>query len=196
MRRLPSLILALAATSTFTGCTITPAATHPTVEQITPPPCVDDPELVAAVDTLLAATRADAGIAVYGAPGGRLSNVVELLERADLAAMRNPLGSGILVSIVQHGGKALARDTAHRTGWLILDGSVYPVDIGAAQAFGLLWDGYPDDVKQTTGLGQNYFGLDDYGVTEFVAYNADSTARFYEFLDDANALCSTPTVWG
>lgn len=196
MRKFLPLGLALVLAGALGGCAATPTSAQPTVEPTTATPCVDDPELIAAVDSFLAATSGDASVPVHGEPGGRKNNLIELLERSDLAAMHNPLGSGTLVSVVIHGGKALARDTASRTAWLVLDGVVYPVDVSGAQAFGFLQDGYPDEVKRAAGLGVKYSGLGVYGVADFVAYNADTTGKLTDFVAAANELCTTPTIWG
>jgi hypothetical protein len=183
----------------LTGCGGTSVASPPAVmttpSPTTTPPCVESPDLLAATDTFLAAAGAGSTVPVNGAPGGRRSNLFDHLETSDLAAMTNPLGRGVIVSVVYGNGKAFARDTAQRVGWLILDGSVYPMDVEASQAFGLLWDGVADEVRQAAGVGED-FGLDAYGLTDFVSFNADSTVRFRSFLDEANRLCATPTVWG
>lgn len=179
------------------GCasnSLSPASEQtPAVTQV---PCVDDANLVAAVDTFLGAARRDGTVAVHGETGGRGNNLLELLERTDLAATPNPNGEGVLVSLVYGGDGAFARSTAHRAAWLSLDGAIYPVDVDAAQAFSLLWAGYPDDIKSRAGLGQDYFGLDAYGLSDFVAWNADTTADFSAFLVEANSLCFQPTPWG
>ncbi|WP_402844669.1 hypothetical protein [Microbacterium sp. GXS0129] len=148
------------------------------------------------MDTFVAASHAEGSTPVFGEVGGRRNNLFELLDRTDVAAMPNPKGAGVLLSVVYRGDDALARSTAHRTAWLLLDGTIYPVDTDASQAFALLWDGYPDGVKAAAGLGSDYFSLASYGVRDFESWNADSQGRFTTFLNEANGLCTAPTVWG
>jgi hypothetical protein len=159
-------------------------------------PCVDAPELVAAVDTLLAA-RDSGGIGgVYGEVGAGSNNLMDQAERTDIAAMHNPRGDGVLLSIVYGGDKVFASSTANRAAWLVLNDTVYPVDVPASQAFGLLWAGYPAEVKQAAGIGPNYFSLDDaFGISDFVSYNADSLDEHELFFVEANELCERPTNW-
>jgi hypothetical protein len=121
---------------------------------------------------------------------------MELLELSDLAVMQNPKGEGVLITLVYPSGPALARKTATRAGWLLLDEVLYPANVDGAQAFSLLWDGYPDDVKKRAGIESNYYSLNSYGFDEIVAYNSDTYWKLDEFVNEANELCSTPTIWG
>jgi len=178
------------------GCAST---TEPTARLSTTAsaPCVDAPELVAAVDTLLAARDSGGISGVYGEVGTGSNNLMDQAERTDIAAMHNPRGDGVLLSIVYGGDKVFARSTASRAAWLVLNDTVYPVDVQASQAFGLLWAGYPAEVKQAAGIGSNYFSLDDaFGISDFVSYNADSLDEHELFVVEANELCERPTNWG
>jgi hypothetical protein len=178
------------------GCTASPSAPATVAASPTRQPCSDAPELVAAVDLILSAGGEDRAVSVYGDAGGRTNNLMELARRSNFAAMGNPKGEGVIVSLVYAGDGANARDTAHRAGWLILDGAIYPIDVDAAQAFGLLWSGYPEAVKRSAGLGSDYFGMSGYGLDDFIAYNADTASEFERFVGAANELCESPTPWG
>lgn len=161
------------------------------------PSCEDSAELVAAVDTVWQAGQNPALASVYGAEGGsRTTNLFDLLNYDNLAAIENPIGTGILVSVVYAGDDVFARQTAKRTGWLVLDDWLYPVNVEGSAAFGLLWDGYPDDVKVEAGLGEDYFDFESYGISEFVSFNADTTSKLHAFMNEANGLCHPPTGLG
>lgn len=146
----------------------------------------------------MSAASGEGSIPVYGADGGRGNNLLERLKRSDVAAIANPLGEGVLVSVIYGGDRIYpsGSQTAHRTAWLVLDGTLYPVDVDAAQAFDLRWDGYPEEVKARTGLGEDYFSLDSYGFSDFTSWNSDRGDKFESFLVEATGLCSAPTPWG
>jgi hypothetical protein len=171
------------------GCAATSSAIPPVAPPISTP-CVDPPELTSAVNTLLAASEVGSTVTVYGESGGRRNDMFQQFPRTEFAAMRNPKGAGILVTLVYGGGDVYARHSAHRAGWLLQNGTIYPTDVDAAQAFGLLLNGYPDDVKQSAGLGQNYFGLKAYGVDDFITYNSDTYQKYSAFVKAANQLCA------
>jgi len=198
MRQLTACGLAATAiiAAILSGC----ATTSPPVQGTTTPtgaPCTERPELLAAIDTLFAAQGGGNEGAVYGQAGGRQNNLVTRAKPSDVAAMMNPKGDGVLLSIVTAGDGAFAADTAHRSAWLILGGIIYPVNVDAAQAFGLLWDGYPDEVKRAAGLGTNYVSLEEsYGVRDFISYNSDTFGDYEDFVAEANERCERTTSWG
>ena len=145
----------------------------------------------------MAARDHPAGAAVWGEEGGRGNNLLALLMRDDLAAMDNPKGRGVLVSVVYAGDGASARSTARRTGWLVIDDDLYPINVEAAAAFDLLWDGYPPSVMAAAGLADDdYFDFTAYGIDEFVSYNADTAADYYAFLGAANERCDRASGLG
>ena len=195
MKRGMPIWAALVPSSLLVGCSSLPTA-QSSVETPAATPCIDSPELVSAVDTVWSARLGQTDASVYGDPGGRTNNLMGLLKRGELAAMRNPKGAGVVISVVYAGDGVFARDTAHRAGWLVLDGAIYPIDVDAAQAFGLLLDGYPEPVTQSAGLDDKHFGMDSYGMEDFVAYNADNIADYSTFLNEANELCDAPAPWG
>lgn len=161
-----------------------------------PTACVEDPELEAAVDIVMKAAAAPSRAPVYGEVDGRSNNLTEHLGRDALAAMMNPKGEGVLISTVYAGSNAFARSTAHRTGWLVLDETLYPINVPGAEAFGLRWDGYPPDVMTRAGhTGTDYFTFESYGIDEFVSYNADTTADLDAFVVAANQRCGKPADW-
>lgn len=162
----------------------------------TPTVCVNSPALTDAVSIFWEIKENPIKGKIYGETGGRQNNILELLEKSDLAAIQNPRGHGIIVSLIYAGDGAFARATAHRAGWLVLNGVVYPINVDGSAAFGLLWDGYPDDVKIEAGLGEDYFGFDSYGIQDFVAYNTDEGYLFNQFANEANGLCELQTSWG
>lgn len=182
------------ATFLLTSCSSTSANIENPVTSNSP--CVESPELSAAVETVYSAKTPGVKLTVYGETGGGSNNFIELLEKSDLAAMKNPNGNGVLVTLVYASGPALARSTAMRTGWLVLSGKLYPINVPAAQAFSLLWDGYPEDIMKSAGIESNYFGLDSYGLEEIVAFNSDTYSEFDAFLAEANQLCTQVTEWG
>lgn len=158
--------------------------------------CADDPNLIAAVDAFVLAAQGGGELPVHGETGGRRSNLFDRLDRTDIAAMRNPKGGGTLLSVVYGGDDVFARSSVHRAAWLYLDGVLYPVDVDAAESFALRWAGYPEGVKQSAGLGSNYFGLKAYGLSDFETWNADTRSKLNLFQNEANELCATPTLWG
>ncbi|WP_141990130.1 hypothetical protein [Rhodoglobus vestalii] len=109
--------------------------------------------MVAAEDMMMFASKDQSEVPVYGEGESRTNRIFELMQRDDLAASKNPKGAGVIVSLVYGGDGAFARDTARRTGWLVLDGVVYPIDVAEAQAVGTLSSGYPDPIEQAAGLG-------------------------------------------
>lgn len=196
LTRVLTALLLVTVSTTASACSST-TSNALTTSSPTPTPCVDDPRLVAAVDVIWAAKLNPGATNVYGqAGGGTSNNLLELVKYRNLAAIENPKGDGVVVSVVAGGGKAFARDTVNRTGWLVMDGSIYPIDANAAQAFGLRWNGYPTSVQDRAGLASDYFDFDSYGISDFVAYNADTTAKLSAFMVEANGLCETPTGLG
>ncbi|WP_206119939.1 hypothetical protein [Cellulomonas sp. HD19AZ1] len=142
------------------------------------------------MNLVLAARDRPAEAPIWGEEGGAGNNLLDLLTRDDLAAMENPKGRGVLVSVVYAGDGAFARSTAHRTGWLVIDETLYPVNVPAAAAFDLLWDGYPPAVMADAGLqADDYFDFTAYGLEEFVSYNADTASDYSAFLVAANERC-------
>jgi hypothetical protein len=199
VRRIAFFISALLSGWLLVACT--PVRTNaidatPTSEPVaTATPCTDDPNLVAAVDLFYAAALDSSTTPVHGEPDGRTNRMFSRLDRTDLAAMRNPEGFGTLISLVYPTDGPFEYSAARRAAWLIFDGAIYPVDVDAAQAFGLRWAGYPEDVKQSAGLGNNYFSLSAYGISDFESWNTDTTSKYVAFLNEANELCNAPTLW-
>lgn len=194
MRR--SVLAALAAVL-LAGCSQAPPSDPAPTLTPSPTPCVEPPELEEAVDAVAKAAVFPQGATVYGEEGGRANNLREHLEREALAAMVNPKGEGVIVSTVYAGSGAGFRSTAKRTGWLVLDDALYPINVEAAAAFGLLWDGYPPNVMTRAGLApDDYFGFDSYGIDEFVAYNDDTRSEYRDFVVAANQRCGELSVWG
>ncbi|UBQ02765.1 hypothetical protein [Curtobacterium sp. TXMA1] len=169
---------------------ITKSSPSPTVT------CVDATYLTAAVDHVMTAAATTEPVQVYGPPGGRHSRMLADARRENLAAERNPRGEGVLVTLVYGGDGVFAASSAHRAGWLVVHGSIYPADVDAAQAFGRLYDGYPADVQAAAGLSSSAFGLDAFGVEDFITYNADTVEQFRAFVDAGNDLCGPRAVWG
>ena len=103
--------VALTGTMAVSGCAST---TEPTARLSTTAsaPCVDAPELVAAVDTLLAARDSGGISGVYGEVGAGSNNLMDQAERTDIAAMHNPRGDVVLLSIV-YGGEKVPCSTTH-----------------------------------------------------------------------------------
>jgi len=148
------------------------------------------------VDAIWAARSNPSSANIYGEVGGGKSNLLEPLKKPNLAAIENPKGSGVIVSVVYAGDGAFASDTAHRSGWLVMDSAIYPIDVEGARAFELLWDGYPEDVRIAAGLGGAHSDFESYGMKEFVSYNADTRANYALFLQEANHLCQAVTPFG
>lgn len=194
MRKIKKLGLFLATVIVLSGC----ASQAPSEDSVEPKPtvCVNAPELTGAISTFWAVQENPGNGKVYGEAGARLNNILDLLRKSDLAALTNPRGDGVIVSMIYAGEGVLARATARRAGWLALNEVIYPINIDASAAFGLLWDGYPDDVKIAAGLGEDYFGFDSYGIADFVAYNSDEGYLYNSFAGEANGLCESQTTWG
>lgn len=161
----------------------------------TPSPCTAPQELTDAVALVMKAGTGDTSIRVYGEPGGSTNKTFTKAKTSDFAAELNPKGDGVLVTLVYESGPDFARSTVTRTGWLVLDGAIYPVDPTAAQAFGLLDNGYPAAVEQAAGISSGT-DLDAFGVDDFDAYNADTVGQMRAFVDEANDLCGPRSIWG
>jgi uncharacterized lipoprotein YehR (DUF1307 family) len=193
MRRSVIPVIALALSATLAGCVETAVVAETTSAAV---PCVDQPELTGAVDTLWAAREGQDDVTVFGPEGSGSNNLLDLMKRSNLAAMANPNGSGIVVSIVYAGDRVFARSTAHRAGWLVLNQVLYPIDVNAAQTFGVLKDVVPVSVAREAGLGSSSYGMEAYGVEDFVSYNDDTIEGYIAFLNEANQLCAAPTPLG
>lgn len=191
--------ISIAGILTLTGCSAPESpvgAPEPLKTTATPTPCVDDPELVAAVDAFMDAAQGGS-TRVWGLEGnGHSNNLLEELVRSDVAAMRNPAGEGTILSVAYGSGKAGFRDTVSRAAWLYLDGVIYPMGFVAHATFRLIDDGVPPDVEVAAGFYLRGSVLTDLGIYEIVAYNADTKHEVREFLDRASDLCELPTIWG
>ena len=159
-------------------------------------PCTDSQNLSLAISKFLEIKNDPQPGDVYGEGTPNVSNppseFLSLIERENLAAIENPNGSGVLVSVVYFGGKALARNTVYRTGWLVFDEIVYPIDVQASSPFRLLYDGIPEQVRVAAGLPDYSFGMEAFGFSDFASFNSDKLSIYDEFLVEANALCQIP----
>ena len=172
--------------------------TKPAYEYIsfTDPDCANTPELVSAVDQVMIATIRTLTPLVHGEPSGKSNNLGRFFEESDLAAMQNPRGEGVIVTVTHAGDRVLAENSVRRTGWLVLDGILYPLERDAASAFGLDYIPLPENVFQRAGFDSGYEDLNDLGLRESLTYNSEERISVKWFMQDANQLCTTPTLWG
>jgi hypothetical protein len=168
----------------LTGCS-EPRVSEPLVIP-EPTKCIDDPLLIAAVSKVWKTIQNPKEGRVYGEPNGRLNDLRRIIELSDLDAIQNPNGEGSIVSFI-YGGGVGSRIEAWRTGWLLLDNVLYPINVEAAQAVGLLMDGYPADVELRAGIVDYPFGFEAFEMDR--AFSRNIGARYEEFAKQANSLC-------
>jgi len=91
----------------------------------------------------------------------------------------NPNGEGVIVTTVQDGepvGLNTVDHARHRAAWLVLDGTIYPLNVLASAAHGLLSSGLPARVANRSGLSEHAVDLEEeLGVEEFITYKWDGT---------------------
>lgn len=159
-------------------------------------PCSNSQVLLQAVSRFLEIKEEPMLGDVYGEGFPNVSNppskFLSLIKTENVAAIENPMGEGVIVSVNYSGGKALHWDTLRKTSWLVLDGVLYPIDVEAATSFRLRYDGFPEKIMARAGLSDTAFGLGYFGFTDFASYNSDRLSIYDEFLAEANALCETP----
>lgn len=183
--RIPKVLgLFLVSIILLTGC----SEPQPSLPLVTPEPtkCVDDPLLAEAVSKVWKTIQNPKEGKVHGEPNGGLNNLRQIVKLSDLDAIKNPKGEGIIVSTI-YGGGAGSRIEAWRTGWLLLDYVLYPINVDAAQAFGLLKDVYPAGVELRAGIVDYPFGFKAFEMDE--SYSRNIGRRYEEFRKEANSLC-------
>ena len=80
----------------------------------------------------------------------------------------NPHGEGVIVTASQDGKNDSANRTRSRAVWLVLGGTIYPLNVNAARAFGILQDVLPPQIATKAGLPsggtstEKSLGIEDY----------------------------------
>lgn len=74
----------------------------------------------------------------------------------------NPRGAGTIVTASRDGKNDMANRTRRRAVWLVLDKTVYPLNVPAAAAFGRLSSGLPKAVAKKAGLPDSYFKIEEH----------------------------------
>lgn len=136
--------------------------------------CPDVPQDDAARDLVRAAQDAGDVTHVYGEddPYDRVSPVQD-----HLWTRPNPAGEGVIVTAVR-GGAQVGLDevshSRHRAVWLVLDGTIYPLNVEASGSHGVLSSGLPVEVAERSGLSQHAINTEsELGIEEFITFRWD-----------------------
>lgn len=86
----------------------------------------------------------------------------------------NPRGEGVIVTAVRDaevGGLDEATRGRHRAVWLVLDGTIYPLNVEASGAHGVLASGLPAKVAQRSGLSENAIDTEsELGIEDYISF--------------------------
>jgi hypothetical protein len=154
--------------------------------------CSDPQVLVDAISTFWRIKENPTSHGIYGAPGAGGNNLLSQMRQSNLAATFNPRGNGVLITVIHSEGTWSLR----RSGWLLLDGVLYPIDTDGANAFKRLYNGFPAGVRNRAGISSDLLGAETFGIEGFLTYNQGEVAKYDAFISGATSLCHQPIIWG
>ena len=132
--------------------------------------CPDVPQDKSALDLVRSTQEAGDSGHVYGEddPYDRVTPILD-----HLWSRPNPRGDGVIITATRNGdgNDNTAIQSRSRAVWLVLNDKIYPLNVEASQAYGLLSSGLPSDIAGQSGLPQHGINTErDLGISDRIFF--------------------------